>query len=205
MGRDVRKTAKQTPASTSAAASWPSDVVFLDSLRYDAASVSPDVIEKYAPSACSAIKHTRANDRKRARGRIIDDATHPARGEFGLFANTRLRGRERIIDYHGVVTTAVDCSKTTDYSLAFGDANELAIDAEKEGNDARFCNDFRNTGRSQNAKFESYVDEAGHAKLAIFVLPQATIAKGEEILISYGKSFWKHRVGEDLESFRSDV
>ena len=104
-----------------------------------------------------------------------------------------------------MVTTAVDCSKTTDYSLAFGDANELAIDAEKEGNDARFCNDFRNTGRSQNAKFESYVDEAGHAKLAIFVLPQATIAKGEEILISYGKSFWKHRVGEDLESFRSDV
>ena len=98
-----------------------------------------------------------------------------------------------------------DCSKTTDYSLAFGDANELAIDAEKEGNDARFCNDFRNTGRSQNAKFESYVDEAGHAKLAIFVLPHATIAKGEEILISYGKSFWKHRVGEDLESFRSDV
>ena len=105
MGRDARRTAKQTPASTSAAASWPSDVVFLDSLRYDAASVSPDVIEKYAPSARSAIKHTRANDRKRARGRIIDDATHPARGEFGLFANTRLRGRERVIDYHGVVTT----------------------------------------------------------------------------------------------------
>ena len=52
-----------------------------------------------------------------------------------------------------------------------------------------FATTFRNTGRSQNAKFESYVDEAGHAKLAIFVLPQATIAKGEEILISMGNHF----------------
>jgi hypothetical protein len=205
MGRDARKAAKQTPPSTSAAASWPSNVVFLDSLRYDEASVSADSVEKYAPRARGAIKHTRADNRKRARGRIIDDATHPACGEFGLFACARLKARERIIDYHGVVTTAADCSKTTNYSLAFGDTNELAIDAEHEGNEARFCNDFRNTGRSQNAKFESYVDQAGHAKLAIFVLPNTTIAKGEEILISYGKSFWKHRVGDDLECFRSDV
>ena len=146
MGRDARKTAKQTPASTSAAASWPSDVVFLDSLRYDAASVSPDVIEKYAPSARTRDQAPRAmtgNAREGASSmmrrirRAESSACSRTRGcEVGNASSTTTASsrRARTVPRRRII------------QLAFGDANELAIDAEKEGNEARFCNDFQKHG-----------------------------------------------------------
>ena len=54
-------------------------------------------------------------------------------------------------------------------------------------------NDFRNTGKRANALFDQYVDAAGDTKLGVFVGPHA-IGKGEEILVSYGKGFWRNRV-----------
>ena len=54
------------------------------------------------------------------------------------------------------------------------------------------CNDFRNTGKRANAVFDQYRDAAGDQKLAIFV-HSASIKKGEEILVSYGKGFWRAR------------
>jgi hypothetical protein len=48
--------------------------------------------------------------------------------------------------------------------------------------------------------FDQYRDAAGDLKLAIFVGPKP-VAKGEELLVSYGKGFWLHRVG-DLGAFR---
>jgi len=160
--------------------------------------VPREALARYAPSALGrgALTHPKS---KRVRARIIDEENHPARGEYGLFAATKFEAKERVIDYHGVVTTSSDASQTSDYTLAFGERNELAIDAEKQGNEARMCNDFRGTSRKANAKFDVYVDERGDTKLAIFATD--TIPKGCEVLISYGKSFWKNRVGTDLADF----
>ena len=55
---------------------------------------------------------------------------------------------------------------------------ELAVDARRAGNEARFANDFRNTGKVQNAKFDAYTDEKGDYKLAVFAGPTKAIAKG---------------------------
>jgi len=161
--------------------------------------VPKEVLEHYAPSARDsrgALKHPRA---KRVKAKIVDEDGHPAKGEYGLFAATKISAKERLIDYHGLVTLSADASQTSDYTLAFGDRNELAIDAELVGNEARMCNDFRGTSRRANAKFDTYRDERGDTKLAIFAVE--TIHKGSEVLISYGKGFWKNRVGTDLAAF----
>lgn len=65
-------------------------------------------------------------------------------------------------------------SKTSDYILAF--AENLSVDAEGgktqivginiivhlgSGNEARFINDFRRTGKKQNVKFETYSSDGG--------------------------------------------
>ena len=199
MGRDRDRTLSKPPPPSSTPAPWPADVRYLETVRFDA-SVPAALVQKYAPSSTKK-RHSRADAKRRVAGRVITEDAHPARGQFGLFAMKKFKPREWIVDYHGVVTSSEACSQTSDYTLSFGESNELAVDAEMEGNEARFTNDFRNTGRRQNARFDSYVDECGDYKLAIFCLADGAIEKGEEILISYGKGFWKHRFG-DLEAFR---
>lgn len=199
MGRDRDRASSKPPPPSSIPAPWPPDVLYRETVRFDA-SVPAALVQKYAPSSMKK-RHTRADAKRRVAGRVITEDAHPARGQFGLFAMKKFKPREWIVDYHGVVTSSDACSQTSDYTLSFGESNELAVDAETEGNEARFTNDFRNTGRRQNARFDSYVDECGDYKLAIFCLADGAIEKGEEILISYGKGFWKHRFG-DLEAFR---
>ena len=48
-----------------------------------------------------------------------------------MYANKKFAPRERIIDYHGVVTTSEDADEASDYCLAFGLRNELAVDARR--------------------------------------------------------------------------
>ena len=200
MGRDRDRASSKPPPPSSTPAPWPADVRYLETLRFDS-SVPAALVNKYAPSKSTKKRHTRADAKRRVAGRVITEDAHPACGQFGLFATKKFKPKEWIVDYHGVVTSSEACSQTSDYTLSFGESNELAVDAAIEGNEARFTNDFRNTGRRQNAKFDSYVDECGDYKLAIFCLADGTIEKGDEILISYGKGFWKHRFG-DLEAFR---
>lgn len=185
---------------------WPPDVRYLDALDYSRL-VDPENAHAraYRPSGNAPCRHTRDKAKRRVKVRFVTDEGHPARGERGLYANKKFAPRERIIDYHGVVTTSEDADETSDYCLAFGLRNELAVDARRAGNEARFANDFRNTGKAQNAKFDAYTDEKGDYKLAVFAGPTKAIAKGEEILISYGKRFWASRFGDDLESFRTDL
>lgn len=75
----------------------------------------------------------------------ITDPKHPAFGQCGLFAAVNLKPKEWILDYVGHVQMGDKSSQTSDYVLRFDDG--LAIDAEKMGNEARFINDFRGTGK----------------------------------------------------------
>ena len=192
-----RAAPKQHQPPTPSASAWPSSCAFIETLVWDK-RVPKEALERYAPSTRDrgALKHPRA---KRVKPKIVDEEGHPAKGEYGLFAATKISAKERLIDYHGVVTLSEHASQTSDYTLAFGERNELAIDAERQGNEARMCNDFRGTSRRANAKFDTYVDERGDTKLAIFATE--AINKGTEVLISYGKGFWKNRVGTDLAAF----
>ena len=92
----------------------------------------------------------------------------PRAESAGCNANKKFAPRERIIDYHGVVTTSEDADEASDYCLAFGLQTSSAWTPRRAGNEARFANDFRNTGKVQNAKFDAYTDEKGDYKLAVF-------------------------------------
>lgn len=84
---------------------------------------------------------------------------------------------------------------------------ELAVDAEKAGNEARFINDFRGVGDQPNSEFrETWDPRRGERCMAVFVLPSSKkqaaggIKKGDEILVSYGKGFWSKRKHEGLSN-----
>ena len=70
------------------------------------------------------------------------------------------------------------------------------------GNEARFVNDYRNTGRRPNVEFRLRRDRRGELRQGVYVTAKAGVAAGEELLINYGKPFWRARAGgRSLEEF----
>lgn len=89
-------------------------------------------------------------------------------------------------------------SQTSDYVLRLGDG--VSVDAEKMGNEARFLNDFRNTGKKPNVQFEFHVDEkVGISKtlikfLSIFSKKKHTRLKKKE----WGFGFFTIRLKKEV-------
>ena len=181
-------------AVASTASVWPNDVRYVNALVWgDDVKRAKEVYAKYKVSKDGQhVVASPASVRKTVRWRRVDDKNHPAFGENGLFAARRLSPGEHIVDYLGYVCLSGNEDPLSDYSASFGERHELALDAARVGNEARMCNDFRNTGKRANAVFDQYRDAAGDLKLAIFV-DSTSINKGEEILVSYGKGFWQAR------------
>ncbi|CAO3639787.1 unnamed protein product [Cunninghamella blakesleeana] len=125
----------------------------------------------------------------------ITDKNHPCCGAYGLVAAQTLLPKQLVLDYLGVVEYQT-YSDTSDYVLRYG--IDLSIDAEKYGNEGRFCNDFRGVASGPNVCFLNYLDEQNQRiRVGIFVLGNKKIKKGEELLVTYGKSFWTNR-GMDM-------
>ncbi|CAK7211199.1 hypothetical protein SCUCBS95973_001052 [Sporothrix curviconia] len=163
--------------------------------------------------------------------RCIADPAHPACGQHGLFAARHLPAGSFILPYLGVyhrgnVTvgrrgqgTNLHNKKESDYDLWLDRDADVAVDADRCGNEARFINDYRGTGKPRaNAEFREVWDpRRGERGMAVYVLPVGKrllqraaagapsssgsnvggIAKGEEILVSYGKGFWEMRQKEE--------
>ena len=147
--------------------------------------------------------------------RPITDPAHPAHGQRGLFAARHLPANAFILPYLGVYHrgnvavggggTNIHNKRESDYDLWLDRDVDVAIDADRRGNEARFANDYRGTGKPRaNAEFRQVWDpRRGERGMAIFVLPAGKravaaglptgIAKGDEILLSYGKGFWDMR------------
>eukprot|EP00954_Amorphochlora_amoebiformis_P029618 1393420-Amorphochlora_amoeboformis.AAC.1 len=96
---------------------------------------------------------------KVVRIKTIEDPKHPAYKQRGLFANQTIKPNTRIIDYVGVVRATCEESKTSDYIIQF--TNQLSIDAERRGNEARFINDYRGTNGNVNVHFKTYPHHQG--------------------------------------------
>ncbi|KAJ3225732.1 hypothetical protein HK099_006345 [Clydaea vesicula] len=126
----------------------------------------------------------------------ITNKSHPAYNQFGLFTLNKLNKEEFIIDYIGVVSSKP--SETSDYCLNFEQG--LNIDAEFSGNEARYINDFRGIEKKPNSYFKTYIDKSENNRVKIGVFTLSEIEKGSEILVSYGKSYWKSRGnGEQID------
>lgn len=136
----------------------------------------------------------------------ITDPSHPAYSQHGLFTTRFLPSGTHILDYTGLLHSCpLPTCSASDYDLAFlsRDAS-IAIDGQSMGNEARFINDYHGVNDAgPNAIFEEYFvkvkgkggKEVWQARMGVWVKPglEAGIGKGEEILLSYGRGYWKAR------------
>ncbi|KAI0168991.1 hypothetical protein GGR52DRAFT_553127 [Hypoxylon sp. FL1284] len=144
----------------------------------------------------------------------IHEPSHPANGQAGLFATRHLPAASLVLPYYGVIHSSVPphnaAHEQSDYDLWLDRDAELAVDAEKAGNEARFVNDFRGVAERPNCEFRECWDlRRGERCMAVFVLPARKnaskkavggVGKGEELLVSYGKGFWGTRRHESEDA-----
>lgn len=153
-----------------------------------------DIPRNLKPGPCSLVKIA-----------AIVDTQHPAHGQAGLFATRHLAPGSLILPYLGEVHPAdSEAHASSDYDLWLDRSGDAAVDASRMGNEARFVNDYRGVPGAlrPNAEFcEVWDVRRGEKGMAVFVLPAAKkdqrkgggVAKGQEILVSYGKGFWSKR------------
>ena|ERR1700689_4999230 len=169
---------------------WPNvlNVQYLDSPRYHSSVTSQ--IRSQIQGVQTQTSHRKR--RSLVHIRHISEASHPAVGQYGLFAATKIPPRTHIIDYMG----ELHCDdRDSDYDLSLyrsqGGAN-VGIDASAMGNEARFINDYRGVREKPNAIFADGRTPSGELRMSVWSAGQ-TIKKGDEIVVSYGKSWWSSR------------
>lgn len=133
----------------------------------------------------------------------IQDPSHPAHGQYGLFSTQNLQPDSFILFYLGFTHTKEDTDPTSDYDLSLDRELGIGVDATKSGNEARFINDYRGVAEAPNAEFRDCwvkTSQGPQKRVAVFVLSAGKskkrskgIGKGQEILVSYGKGFWHER------------
>lgn len=124
---------------------------------------------------------------------VVQDKSLPYCGQIGTFAACDIRSGTYIGEYAGEVF-ACDGSSESLYVAKYENTFEaeetdlVRIDGLKVGNEMRYINDSRNTGRPVNVQFIlAWVGGSLH----LFVVSVADIRKGEEILIDYGEEYWE--------------
>lgn len=86
----------------------------------------------------------------------------------------------------------------SDYDLSlhrFSDGLSVGIDAHSSGNEARFINDFRGISNRPNAVFRDNRLSSGELRMSVWSSSEG-VRKGDEIVVSYGKTWWQARAEE---------
>jgi len=125
--------------------------------------------------------------------RPIVDHLHAAHGQHGLFATKKIPAQTLIVEYIGEVHS--DDRPTSDYDISlyrFPGGENVGVDAASMGNEARFVNDYRGVRPKPNAQFADRWTASGDLRMGIWSLAPG-IRKGDEIVVSYGKSWWAAR------------
>lgn len=186
---------------------WPPDVEFITTARYSKtvrSKPSVDCTNNSKPRA-TALSQANVGPCALVRIRKITGSAHPAYGQYGLFTTRQLSPNSFVLPYLGFIHGPQEGDERSDYDISLDREIGIGIDASKMGNEARFINDYRGVDQDgPNAEFRDCWIQVGHASfeqtVGIFVLPSGKsgknargIAKGEEILVSYGKGFWSSR------------
>lgn len=206
------------PAATSSQTpnSWPKEIVYLASLVYSKATSSSvlRLLKSDVPPNSIVVPNS-AGSYSAVKIRAINDLSHPAHGQYGLFASQRLPADSFILSYLGYIHDQTNADPNSDYDLSFDRELGIGVDAAKMGNEARFINDFRGIAPSANAEFRDVWVDVGKGylekRMALYVLTAGKsgkrakgIGKGEEILVSYGKGFWAERNLQEMEESKGD-
>jgi SET domain-containing protein len=167
---------------------WPQNVRYITTSEYH--SSVPRHVRIYIQG------HSQSSQPQRERPSVtirrLTTLTHPACGQFGLFASKKIPPRTRILDYLG----EVHCDeRDSDYDLSLyrsEDGYNVGVDAALHGNEARFINDFRGVRDKPNAFFVDVRTTSGELRMSVWSGSEM-IKKGDEILVSYGKPWWNAR------------
>jgi len=185
---------------------WPMNVEFSNEYKWDD-RITNEIKELYRPSNRQQKQRRRSNRRShKVYMRKILDPAHPAYGEYGLYcALDHAKPGTWLLDYIGQITLGEHQNKSSDYVCDFGTRSELACDALSHGNESRYINDFRNTGKYPNVEFNVRRDSHGELRQGVYVKQIKDMVRSdgnfdgihrdEELLISYGKNYWRSRVG----------
>ncbi|KAJ3275863.1 hypothetical protein HDV01_006729 [Terramyces sp. JEL0728] len=114
---------------------------------------------------------------------------HPSTG-YGLHTTVDLQPNTYILDYTGRVDLDDSIPSQNDYCIHLHD--KLCVEADANGNEARFINDYFKVSSRPNVAFDTYKDCSGLIAVGVWVLNQPVL-KGQELLVTYGHSFWKSR------------
>ena len=177
---------------------WPAGVAYSNDYKWDS-SVPAAVAATYRPAGGSRRRSGRSCPR--CYGCRITDEHHPAFGQNGLRAAVDLACGAWVLDYTGIVSPKADEDAASEYACEFGQRGELTLDATRWGNEARFINDYRNTGHAQNVEFRLRRDRRGELRQGVYVCAKGGVRAGEELLISYGRGFWRARTTGSMEGF----
>ncbi|KIX02231.1 uncharacterized protein Z518_08170 [Rhinocladiella mackenziei CBS 650.93] len=203
----------QTPSSSSKLPkNWPKDITYLTTLHIPPplSNILLQTSTASPPSNDLPIIKSPPTPNPLIRILPITIPSHPAYGQHGLVATRALAPLSFIILYLGTLHHSSDTLHAhSDYDLNLDHELGLSIDAATRGNEARFINDYRGVRpEGPNAEFRDCLVEVSHGRyerrIGVFV-PSAGkagkrskgIAKGEEIVVSYGKGFWNARKEED--------
>ncbi len=186
---------------------WPGEVVYLQAPSYSEKVHSDEftiLISARSDLEDGAHVYKVSGPYSNVKITAISDSSHPANGQYGLFANQLLTPDSFILPYLGYVHDQTDTDETSNYDLSLDRELGIGVDATKMGNEARFINDYRGVAPAPNAEFRDIVVDIGNGKVekrvGVFVLSAGKskkraggIARGQEILVSYGKGFWTER------------
>jgi hypothetical protein len=114
---------------------------------------------------------------------------HPSTGN-GLFATELIPPNRFIINYEGNVQHDKYVPNSNDYCIHLHGC--LVVEAAQCGNIARFINDYYNVKTRPNVAFDTYMNETGELQVGVWSL-NVPIQPEEELLVTYGLSFWKSR------------
>ncbi|KAI0639126.1 SET domain protein [Trametes polyzona] len=175
-------------------ARWPDNVRYITQPQYHASV--PAHIRSFIGTDSSRASHKSHAPQSFVSIQLITTPSHPAYGQRGLFATKKIPPRTLILDYIGEVHC--DDRPDSDYDLSLyrtPDYVSVGVDAQRAGNEARFINDYRGVQAKPNALFQERRTDTGELRMSVWSGSEA-IKKGDELLISYGKSWWKERRGQ---------
>lgn len=197
---------------------WPENLIYLNSPFYSPHLTKSQITDslrikpKDDPDIFEIPRNLKPGPTAHVKITPVHNPSHPANGQAGLFAAKPLAPGTLILPYLGEIHPSdAEQHKQSDYDLWLDRNVDVAVDAARMGNEARFVNDYRGVpGHVRpNAEFRAVWDASrGEKGMAVFVLPSGKkaiqgkntggvgIAKGEEILVSYGKGFWGRRQEE---------
>ncbi|TLS23911.1 hypothetical protein PpBr36_08203 [Pyricularia pennisetigena] len=163
---------KTSPGPPVLRRNWPKEIPYLNApLRSPALTPAQLTAIRTPPSSSSTTRPSTVppsfprGPNPAVEIRPITDPRHPAHGQAGLFATRRLEPGSLILPYLGEIhpgaATATrddqdeeyDYSKS-DYDLWLSRDADVAVDAARCGNEARFVNDYRSVPGAERANAE---------------------------------------------------